>query len=403
MATEINQLLEELQGAGLLESRGEFSIDFLKACEKMATRRLPDSRMYILRLVQSAVSAGSHQIDIDHSFRTLSFRGHGWSLPHQHIQELHSFLLKNSQDPLDLPAQYLAVALNAALDQNPERLHLVSWDGQAGVSLSFVGHQEGLEMLTVCPFSTPQPQTCFTIVHRSSWFFRKLPELEWLYKQCSLSPTPIFVNGIWLLPDFGQPKDLDTLRLYLPFTYISSSTSHTFGKNRIVHVNQGHHLLLGKIPAGVHDNQPEMLRIPDVASCNTLLGNANGHTLVPPPAASPGGGTLVRTAIGLRADLRKAASVRFVIHGVSLDPVPLEVKHPGVEAVAGGSGLATDLSGCKLREDELKPHLLELQEHADNLWSQHLKKWGNGAEKPDYESCMAHAISGESGSTYGHF
>lgn len=401
MGSEINQLLEELHGAGLLESKGEFSIDFLKASAKLATRRLPDSRMYILRLIQSAVSGGGQQIEVEHSFKTVSFRGLGWTLPFEQLQELYNFLLKNSLDVETLPAQYLATAVNAALNQNPQRLHLVCWDGQAGISLSFVGQQERFERLEYCPFRTNTPQTCFTIVHRESWFFKKLPELEWLRKQCTFCPVPITINGSPLAPNFGEIKDLQFGKLYLPYTYVSSSY-----ESSKIHVNNGHHMALGLVRPEVGDCDSELLVVTPLASSELEIQPPTGATTdwrlltnsrVTNLHAS---GQRVRAAIGLRADLKTSTSARFVIHGVTLDPVPLETRHPGIEAVAVGSGLATDLSGCKIVESDLRHRLRYLEIAADELGEKFLNKWGGG---DGYEASIAFSISGSRKSIYARF
>lgn len=52
---QIEEMLSELQQAGLLDSHGQFSIDFGLALEKIGKQLLPDPRMYVLRFYQSAL------------------------------------------------------------------------------------------------------------------------------------------------------------------------------------------------------------------------------------------------------------------------------------------------------------------------------------------------------------
>ena len=61
--SQADRLIEALAKEGALVSAGEFTLDRVKAREKMRSFQLADPRMYVLLLVQAAVCKGAGHVD----------------------------------------------------------------------------------------------------------------------------------------------------------------------------------------------------------------------------------------------------------------------------------------------------------------------------------------------------
>lgn len=144
----IDEVVNELKQAGLLDSHVEFSIDFGKALEKLGGHLLPDARMYVLRLYQSAVCGGASQVDFAGRMGRLQCRIAGPPVPLEQLQQLAHYLTPGARP---LSAHYLAATLQAALSSRPRKLQLVTWDGQEGASLTFSQGRESFQSWTFWP------------------------------------------------------------------------------------------------------------------------------------------------------------------------------------------------------------------------------------------------------------
>lgn len=60
----LDEVLAQQTGGARFESSGRFSIDFLKARDKLERFRLPSPSHYLLKAVQAAVLAGATEINV---------------------------------------------------------------------------------------------------------------------------------------------------------------------------------------------------------------------------------------------------------------------------------------------------------------------------------------------------
>ena len=61
---EIDPLLDRMSRSGEFDSRGEFTLNPLRAIQKLAASQLPDRSLWILKIVQAAVAGGCQGLTI---------------------------------------------------------------------------------------------------------------------------------------------------------------------------------------------------------------------------------------------------------------------------------------------------------------------------------------------------
>ena len=335
---QVDEMLAELQQAGLLDSHGQFSIDFVQALQRMGKQLLPDARMYGVRFYQAAVCSGATDVSYAGNQSRLHCRSLGMPLPLAQLRELSRYL---APDARNLAAHYLASALHAALSTKPRRLQLVTWDGTEGASLTFRQNQESLQVLDSCPFANQMPQTGLMVERGPAWFFRQVPEWEWLRRQAGVGRASLRINGQVVAPAFGAPQELVAYKLYLPGSYVSVAGDGTVG----LVCRGGHHVFLGQLEAVPDHPQEDRIVLPGLGG--------------------------VKAAIGIRADLAPKASLRFVRHGVMLPAVHLKAPAPGLEILISAHGYQTDLSGLGMVENDAYHEACgEMLRLGERLWTQ---------------------------------
>lgn len=62
--SELERFLQEQVAQGVVDSSGSFSLSRAKALEKLAAFQLPRQTMWILKLVQAAVTSGAESLTI---------------------------------------------------------------------------------------------------------------------------------------------------------------------------------------------------------------------------------------------------------------------------------------------------------------------------------------------------
>jgi hypothetical protein len=73
-SSELDNFLSVIQSSGTLDSTADFTIDSLKARQKISKSQLPQEGLWLVKLVQSAVSGGADGIDIQFGRRKVDFR-----------------------------------------------------------------------------------------------------------------------------------------------------------------------------------------------------------------------------------------------------------------------------------------------------------------------------------------
>jgi hypothetical protein len=367
----VDQLLSGLKQGGLLDSKGEFSLDFGRAMQQLGLQTLPDPRMYVLRLVQSAVAGGATQIRVQSSTRGLQFYSAGVDISVEHLRNLGSYLLADRGSPT---TRYLAQGLHSALALDPLQIRLFTWNGSSGVNLRLQGNESDLQELHESPFvSREDLGTCVVVMHRPTWFFRRAPELEWLRKRCGVGPVDLLVDGRVLAPAFGQPREVvGLLPQHLPFHWVTAPSVRYAG--RTVRCARGHHIFRAQCLAEA--GEPHRFSLPRTHASwiyparrlkegRWQIG-VSEFAFVNTAHKQVG---LLSMALAIRADLPAEGTARFVKDGVMLDPVALKKTGLGVEALAGAGDLKTDLTGFKMVDDDaLQARGRELAAAAKATW-----------------------------------
>lgn len=383
----MDDLLEGLKHEALLDSPGAFTIDFFKARDKMGRQLLPDPRMYILPLVQFAVCCGASKVKVAANFQGLQLRCGGLPPSLEQLDNLGDYLIGEGDSPA---AHYLARALHSAMSLEPRHVRVLTWDRERGAELVLAQAGEpALRPLDERPFHDSARGTLISILHKPLWFFQQPPELEWLRKHCGAAPCDVTVNGEQLSPAFGASRHLNSGRLYLPFQYVAASSLD--GGAAVHRCERAHHVFQVQEHAG-QEPAAELFRLnPGNSSWGArLLRMGNAWALREerhhPPAERP----LLRAAIGVRADLHHQATLRFVKHGIMLNPIPLTGLPPGIEALSVATGLKTDATGLNVVNDAAREtRLQEIGTAAQETWRFFLSFAG----AKSYKAAVARVIS----------
>ncbi len=99
---ELDDVLQELRDRGALDSRGEFTLDWRHALERLRGFQLPDRCFYVLKWIQSAVAARATRCQVRASARALSLTHNGSPFQPDQLQNFFSCLLEGSSLPGDV-------------------------------------------------------------------------------------------------------------------------------------------------------------------------------------------------------------------------------------------------------------------------------------------------------------
>lgn len=190
---ELDLFLSQLESAGTAESQGTFTLSPHAAAQAMRRFRLPESHMYLLQMVATAVSAGVTQLTIKKKPRALEFFFESLEIQEEDLRVLDTFLFPAVDAPIHLTE--LAVGVEAALNF-AEEIHVESFTQVASRRLVVSTQATRLEHLKASPL-----ETAFTRVVVKKWREVNLlwkstrhPELEWL-EACRHASIPISVDG----------------------------------------------------------------------------------------------------------------------------------------------------------------------------------------------------------------
>lgn len=226
----MQDLLHDLSSQGRLDSSGDFTLDPFKALEKMAHFQLRSPYEYVLKLVQSAVSAGATEIRLDQNGSDFSLLFDKAPFTWENIKNLPDHALQNARTPLS----HLAVAVNCMLALKPAGLELVSWDPKSYEGLRLIWEQ-GRERIEKVKRGPSVPRTRLrlrgrhkpaagmlgpawagwgdSLVSRSLGDYGAEFRAQWdseysqIWRRCLLAPVPIVLNGRAInRPFFGKPK-----------------------------------------------------------------------------------------------------------------------------------------------------------------------------------------------------
>ena len=189
------------QQVGLVDSEGVFTIDPVKARQKLRRFQLPEPDYCLLKFIQAAIAWGATIIFVEHSKKTVRFD----FLPACELPPAPRWavFLDKPLEIEDRGCRHLAVGLMAALG----RYESLVW------SYVLSGERHTLTI-------TPQALHCSIVATEDYDASLKLvgvksPSLELVRQHCRYAPVQVVVNGenTWKKPRFKKPLLLEA---YLP-------------------------------------------------------------------------------------------------------------------------------------------------------------------------------------------
>jgi hypothetical protein len=110
---ELEDVLEELYGAGTFDSSGSFSVRADKAREKLAQFRLENPYSYVVHLFSAAYMAGAESFRISMGLWNSELEFKGARLPVETLKDIFASLLLSPQDAQEWAAHELALGLQS--------------------------------------------------------------------------------------------------------------------------------------------------------------------------------------------------------------------------------------------------------------------------------------------------
>jgi len=115
-------LIEGLRAEGEVDSVGRFTLDPVKAREKLQKFQLVDAHRYVLELVQAAVLRGATEIAFDIDADDMHMRFDGAVFTAAELGDVWGSIFADGDDRLLRGVRQLALGLNAALGLGPKRI-----------------------------------------------------------------------------------------------------------------------------------------------------------------------------------------------------------------------------------------------------------------------------------------
>ena len=209
----MSDVVKELLGAGVVDSRGVFTVDAEKAQEKLERFRLADPLGYVVELVQAAGLSGATHVDVEVTASLFRLRFDGRAFTVADLTDLESAVLVRND--VDHPArQQLALGVSAARALDPRFVSvrsvaakLILDDEGARVVTSEAGSPDDAVAAPLPPpFTTVvEVQESFRIGHFVEFFegaFGKQKEERMLADRCRHARFKVSVNGVVVS---GQP------------------------------------------------------------------------------------------------------------------------------------------------------------------------------------------------------
>ncbi len=154
----IDEMLEELESVGTVDSVGEFTMDRSKARDKMRRFQLADPRSYVLELVQAASLKGATRIRFDIDSRDMRMQFDGRPFTADDFDDIYGAAFTRRLDHDVLARRQLALGVNSAMALTPSQITVESGDGSTGARLSLEPEQDD-------SYETIETERVGTLVH----------------------------------------------------------------------------------------------------------------------------------------------------------------------------------------------------------------------------------------------
>ena len=125
---ELEDVLEDLYGAGTFDSSGSFSVRADKAREKLANFRLQNPYSYIVHLYSFGYMSGAQEFSYSLGVRSSWMKFRGASFDPGMWDDIFSYLLFAPQDSREWAAHELALGLHSGTAAGGKRARIVGED-----------------------------------------------------------------------------------------------------------------------------------------------------------------------------------------------------------------------------------------------------------------------------------
>lgn len=387
----MDQFVEQQKDVGSADSTGTFTLNPVRAREKMRQFQLAVAGSYVGKIVQAATRTGAGQIEVKvtRDAFTLSF-----TTPRRELLDLDRLLevLLSVQSHQESPLRHLAVGINAATNAQARE---VWWQTPVGsILLTETEIRRTEDVSEDLRFVVRKNRSLFT------WFRGTvyLEETQFLQERCLFGPCPITLDGRPLKPQ-------DRWNSFAP-----SDIDH-FGLGKLT---QKFHLL-EVFEEG--ESAPPLCASPPRAADFKLLQDPaseeerplfvwRGESSQSSPLA------LLYSGVATEAEplpLNRALSIRPVLHGpghlaflkdgVLLDPIEADLGHPGAVLMTGAGDLKTDLSEFGVVQDDQLQEFLRAQrswvgQQTESITSENLEAAlkACGLEPEEYGERLGHYV-----------
>lgn len=194
---ELENLLEGLRSEGTFVSQGNFTLDLVRAREKLKKFQLLDPYHYVLPLVSAAVLGGASTLHCRVGSSRFSMEFNGAPFTAEELEGMFSALLISSSVIGRRRVAELAVGINAALALSPRQILLESLDEERVVLATFTPRKQKVEVGEAPEGASPW--TRISVQHagiRALWrkTQRDAPEVQALHARCRLARLELRLN-----------------------------------------------------------------------------------------------------------------------------------------------------------------------------------------------------------------
>lgn len=360
-------LAQETRGARF-ESSGRFSIDFLKARDKLERFRLPSPSHYLLKAVQAAVLAGATEINVKVLADATIFRFD--VRPESEVARFEAITLglQNPFEIADSGVRALCQGMLGAL-LNPDEAVCWRVNSSTGSDALWLG-AGGNKTASARYRAAPEVECILTQFRPPNWKIWQTARpraddskiLDSLARYC---PIPIKMEGRNLQGGFALSRRVDgELAPYFLFQSLVR-----------VEPDQKHAFSMRRPPGSSYYKEGEifvyrpLLWNPEDVGCQpSVQGDTCYFYEVKPDLSKPGDILRCQLAGAIESHLHSEAEVVFVCDGVASQPVGLKLGCKGLRIVASGQGLDLDASGFGIVQNEkFFDRLPRIRDHAQHL------------------------------------
>lgn len=217
----VHDYIQQTAQEAVLESSGKFSIDFLRARDKLERFRLPSSSHYLLKVIQAAVESGAPEVNIKVlNQATIARFTPAKGSPLAHL----TAITRGLENPLEIPDSSVRALCQGLLGSLLNANESVCWrinhrDGTAALWLGASGNRTEVRRY----LAGPETECVLTQFRPSTWKFwlsarNRAEEAETLKKYARHCSIPVRLDGV-NLQDFWTPLPRSPDRPYFFYQF----------------------------------------------------------------------------------------------------------------------------------------------------------------------------------------